>query len=696
LNSNKKNFNDKYINNKYGASRGALNNVIHDNFIDNLRQVELNDHEPQLQYDEKHHLISQNIMQDPEILKLKKQETRVKLTKNKLQLLKEIENLQYQSQVDGQEAIKNITPNNIINMLSIRNTLLRSVGLTARKKIMAESEIISEGLAQLISNHQVVAYDNTVKPKNQFMIFYKTTNRHPMLHSIRSILEDDLIAEHVRIKSEIFTTDQPQIDMCPASCIVSVPNRIICDVNSTRSMYAGLATNILIPQLEGADYDRTEIIQADVDKYNAENSSLINSHLTNANNNQHISNYIQVQTHPQTLQQYAPNAPNSTLYILTDVIYYLTNADLYESFINSRQGTIAIGALHIPTANDMEEHDICFEVDGVFYKEGTCRINPPDNSYDLKEVNIKRCEFTMKVNGNNHYYTSKIRFPELLSQDIYTIPQPANQNYAFILQVIRKDVIDMGATNYVSFEIRKLTNPSLNDVVSSAMYKNINKYDVLKLRWPNIINDPNRCHVITQYLAETEEEMRAITNRSYVKTFTETMKQKMKDVLFEPEYEVRRKNGEYRMYRRRTNRLIDSYKVITMKKQDVISLKPSIIKSKLMNTLAIKIKTGGTLDDAKINTLLLYLNREKPEYNMQQLGAVLMHGIIQAVDIKDRVNILKNTKAFENINSKDYEVLPDGYKDAYSRNQLWSYIVFKFKSLFELPEDAKLNQENFM
>jgi hypothetical protein len=192
--------------------------------------------------------------------------------------------------------------------------------------------------------------------------------------------------------------------------------------------------------------------------------------------------------------------PEDALILLTDIIYYLTPADLYQITDGMKDGTVIVGSAHIPKYIDDEVHNIQFDTN----VEGFYRLLPKQNE---EEDNYQR-KWVMKTFGNDHYYVSDLQFLKFLTPDDTKLIQLNNKKYDFILKCIATDAYDCGATYYTRFKIVKLTNPSkfeyLNDeIIKSAEFSFY--YDSLRY----LDNDELQAHEldkITNQLNKGEEE----------------------------------------------------------------------------------------------------------------------------------------------------------------------------------------------
>lgn len=354
---------------------------------------------------------------------------------------------------------------------------------------------------------------------------------------------------------------------------IKVPTRPLIDINSTRLVNNRIADTILTPQVDDADADRIRNIQDLQTSLN----NIMNAVIPKIDAQQPVidlAEELKIKTQRQTFQQFYQQINNfqpkfnnnwrDTLCLLTDVIYYLTNEDLYDAARNLNEGTVFMGLLHIPKYLDTDEHLIMFPTEKDKHIEGKVRIIPNKIKINQQYYAASECRMLMETDGNEHTYNHPVRFIELRTQKF--LPLKSNRVEDFLLKMIVTHRVDTGATYYTSFKIVKITNPSVTDYLSiehftedTAQYeyfqntvekvhsyaalvhennvKEINR--ILKITEPKITNS-----IYSKYIVNMEEKLK--TGRE---TYTQIKYENTKTAHIIPGsgkieyYVVKRKDG---------------------------------------------------------------------------------------------------------------------------------------------------------
>jgi len=277
--------------------------------------------------------------------------------------------------------------------------------------------------------------------------------------------------------------------------------RPLVDVGAgNRLIIAGLAHTSLQPVLDFGDYSRADIrkkLEYQVKQYNRSDIDIL----------------------PDTLQEYTERVypggyerPSDTIFNFTDSIYYISDDDLYWSFKDLDDGTVAVGTLHV---FDLKSDGILKVGEDIF---GHFTVNSEDQTV------------CMSVKGNAQSYNHKIRFPELLTKNVVELKSSQTLSTAldslghnFVLTVICEQTFNYGGTHYKRFKIIKTPK-------EKRCSKSILEGEVSTLRKvfaPVQVNE----QPLLSALITTKEIVEVKENDAYILGETTVMKQKDNKLL---------------------------------------------------------------------------------------------------------------------------------------------------------------------
>jgi hypothetical protein len=185
----------------------------------------------------------------------------------------------------------------------------------------------------------------------------------------------------------------------------------------------------------------------------------------------------------------------------------------------------------------------------------------------------------------------------------------------------------------------------------------------------------------SRLMYEIEEHPIMIPNPNYQEKFLEKLF-KRKDDIKTPRLVVKSSVANKYIIYKSNNSFFRSYtyKTTTINKDELVQC--SIEKS-LINRVCVKIAIAPKIDRDAINTFINYINRENDQLSLDQIYAVLVYCMNQALNLESKLMILKNIGLNTELNSlkaDEYKLLPDGFIDAYFKEQLWDFIKFKVKT----------------
>jgi hypothetical protein len=543
-------------------------------------------------------------------------------------------------------------------------------------------------------------------------------NKHIFSHHIRAISENYTLTEQLNFKkiryTETIEIPQPKIDDGYGNMIdqdpkeeeieylADVPTRPIIDVNSTRLINSNIVDTILIPNVDDADADRIRNVLDLQQEQNAEIDRLAAKVEDDAELIDKI-NDNKIRTSTYTFQQFFNNfgnfvprynnRPEDTLTVLTDVVYYLTNDDLYNATENLSDGTVIIGALHIPKYLDTQEHLIVYPVDGKQFVEGKMKIIPKQFRHDIKYYNQKEVEMLMEMDGNDHIYHHPLRFLELREQRFLPLKSTVNRNY--LLKVVVTHRVDTGATYYTSFKIVKISEPSLTD------YLNIEQFtDELAEtdRYQQVLNK------VKSYATQTNADLTAdlyrilkmdepkITNSQYasyivdIKNSTKTAK---KYVKLDPEYKTNtvvmpgNNNINYYIVKRRDGGFIDTRIIFKQSLQQIRdNIEITSVKNTLVNKINQRIVNADRIDAQFIRAMIGFVHREDTSLPIDVIVSLVTKCIFDMTTIESQITLLKEAgiTQFMNALKKDtVDIIPNSFWESVFNGKLMNFIQIKIR-----------------
>lgn len=570
--------------------------------------------------------------------------------------------------------------------------------------IMIQDERVAEIVKQMYPNLLFEKWrDYNKEDKIMYRRYPKTPNEHPVLHIVRDIEETMLLNDVVRFSDNICTYKDKDNDGKEYNVKVKIANREITDINSSRAVNKGYAKSVLTPIVEGTDHERRHATRSDIEEYNNNLINLEEERIKMKNDrNVTVDRYINAEAYDQTLQEYADtHMTEDNLIIMTDVIYYIPDRDLYTIFARSRDGVVSIGTLHIPKHEDFERHAITFQSTMGEEIEGFVEVKPnTDTSPESKNIEFRRSRFIMKTNGNDHYYQSGLRFMELNSNDAMIIPQPSNQNYNFVLKIVAIRKIDTNATNYVSFKIYKLTNPSIQDFYNKQYVDEFNKHEFIRIQYEALRNkqiaedEQHWQHTLSVSLGELQRYTKMVPNPYYVKTLTDRIKSLLVSQDHDEVKEVKKINNQYIIYRS-----TEGFFRSPMYNRIQLDNDCTKVSAQLVNRICVKITIAPKVDRTLINTLINYINNEDKNLSIDEIIALLVHCLSEVYNAESKltiVNQIASTKEINALKNSEYKILPRGFIDALFKQQLWQYIKFKVKTSVGMGVDMSNNQNQIL
>jgi hypothetical protein len=333
--------------------------------------------------------------------------------------------------------------------------------------------------------------------------------------------------------------------------------------------------------------------------------------------------------------------------------------------------------------------------------EGFVEVKPnTDTSPESKNIEFRRSRFIMKTNGNDHYYQSGLRFMELNSNDAMIIPQPSNQNYNFVLKIVAIRKIDTNATNYVSFKIYKLTNPSIQDFYNKQYVDEFNKHEFIRIQYEALRNkqiaedEQHWQHTLSVSLGELQRYTKMVPNPYYVKTLTDRIKSLLVSQDHDEVKEVKKINNQYIIYRS-----TEGFFRSPMYNRIQLDNDCTKVSAQLVNRICVKITIAPKVDRTLINTLINYINNEDKNLSIDEIIALLVHCLSEVYNAESKltiVNQIASTKEINALKNSEYKILPRGFIDALFKQQLWQYIKFKVKTSVGMGVDMSNNQNQIL
>jgi hypothetical protein len=399
------------------------------------------------------------------------------------------------------------------------------------------------------------------------------------------------------------------------------------------------------------------------------------------------------QPEPQYDAQYDIDNWHDILVNLTDVIYYLTDDDLYNVNDYLNDGTTMVGTLHVPKAITTEPQYIRYGE----YIEGTVNIyedTPKDEIVgEQAMMPLTHTVMAMKMNGNKNAYYHKIRFPELANVDSYLIPATQNRDYILKIHVLQR--IDAGATYYVRFAIDKHTIGQQPEnrmhlfipdgLIHTSQHGQHRKYKADVIRQYNDRRRGNIAEVAEAYNYEYNVPPQYNLTVDKIKTQC--------DIITKPEKRtvIDRHNKDYYAYYRKDGRF---FNFSVNFKMDVNFTRDFTIKKidpKLISRATVKLINMPKIDKANLVTVINFINKDAPELQINEavipLVAKLLEDLLSA---EKKLYILDKWKTTELINkfkTNDIKMKPESLWQAIKNKCACEYIEMKIKDILKINED---------
>jgi hypothetical protein len=368
---------------------------------------------------------------------------------------------------------------------------------------------------------------------------------------------------------------------------------------------------------------------------------------------------------------------HNVLINLTDVIYYLSNDDLYRiaDKINYR-GAIIVGTAHVPKYLDNDTHFVQF--DNII--EGEVTISPNTYNHNTTRYMIEDCAMVMKMKGNHYPYCHPLRYMKYLHANMKSdIILPLNTNPDFILKMVPVEKFDCGATYYIRFEIQKFPNPVpadylTGDILSSeahAYMREVNKYiqDNPDAR-PNTIARYARSileiNVSEQYTRECREpnndqyvndvlykiHYRANPLASFNVDNTKGKLQLNQTVITVPENYVIKKDGTYFF-----TKTVNNENKTTVYRMDAPDIKylvayDTAIPTELVNKIQSKFLLAETIDKSFIKEMIAFAQQQCPKLSITDKLIPMIAKIMQDILEEEKaISVLYKSNLTNLINS---------------------------------------------
>jgi hypothetical protein len=354
----------------------------------------------------------------------------------------------------------------------------------------------------------------------------------------------------------------------------------------------------------------------------------------------------------------ADNPQRPYLINLTDVIYYITNEQLYDITRNMLPGTVIVGTAHIPKYLDTSKHFIQFgtKIEGSVQLSSNA-MNAFENKYPLRNVTM-----TMKMDGNDTPYIHSLQYLEYLHLDMtadFIINSAANDN--FILKVVPIEKYDSGATVYMRFKIIKIANPTAEELIIDH-FNNQYTGSILdrfrrelnaehRLPLSAIIRDMKDTladlgYEYPRYVINTDGKITDIKLAKTLRTKAIPHERYIKEVFL--------KDGNY--YFTKTIRDMDKriHKIrIQIKNQaEQIAEITSAASPELINKLVNKITLMDHIDARNLKALITFINTQEPKYNIpNQVIPLLAEVISQTLSTETQLSSLLSSSLVNTLNS---------------------------------------------
>jgi len=525
------------------------------------------------------------------------------------------------------------------------------------------------------------------KYKNYTQIsLFKTANKHKFLGIGRRYTEQQNIVESTKVSTAQYKTQDEEITLF-------TPNRAVLDINAGRLIKSRVCDRVLVTRNEAADSDRIRGLNTTIEEEAKKDAELIKSLNLDGDQRKTLIDDLEVVQYEMNLQKYAEEKikEGSDLLInMTDIIYYINNKDLYNICKNMSDGTVMVGAFHIPKCYINSMQPIVTVANGKMYIEGSMKIRPKFSNTQQKELDYTQCKMQMKVEGNDHYYNHEIRFPQLLDEDVILIPNETENDY--VLKLIKTSSIDYGATEYIGFKIIKISNPELDDLLTTVLYNNTQEQLQVEQKWYNTVkinNDVKSKIKMINYIASLTEHKYKILNPMFKESKIEETLNPI-EVKTQKEYILYKPNGTF----------FSAYSTISITGDNF--KKPyakTSIKIETYNKVITKLILADKIDTQVLKSLISYIHKENPETKIDEIIYILVNMIDDVLSAEAKITILSkltSTEAINGMKKEEYKSLPENAFTALLKGQLLKYMRLKFNSLLgftdNLNEDKTKNK----
>jgi len=548
---------------------------------------------------------------------------------------------------------------------------------------------------KFVSYQEYNAYRRKQNPDFNDIMPERETNPHHISHYVRSIAENSNIIENVKYYTDKETTLQLKTD------------RKIIDINSTRILNAGLDPILILNRMDYTDDDRIikckSAIQRFQNKINEtiteDEALVIESQLNRFEYDKKFREEIwdeelqkivkekpeykdfatllrevkeqdnrdyTIQTQETSLQEAIQALPADDpqkpyLINLTDIIYYLTNEQLYQIARPLLPGTIMVGTAHVPKYLDTSKHFIQFgsKIEGTVQLSSNI-MNSSQPAYSFNNITM-----TMKMDGNDTPYIHGIKYLEYLHIDMssdFIINYAQNDN--FVLKIVPLEKYDCGATYYIRYKIIKIHNPKAEELIIEQFNSEYTG-SILKSFRKDLAEPPERRLPLAAIITEMKVTMsqlgydykNSVHNSDGKKTDIQLAKNNFNIKTLPCESYVKEvflKDGNY--YFTKTVSDMDKriHKIRIMvedQKQQIADIK-SAVSPELINKLVNKMTLMEKLDTKNLKALITYINTQEPKYNIpNQVIPLLAEVISQTLKTETHLNKLLNSSLVNTLNS---------------------------------------------
>lgn len=560
------------------------------------------------------------------------------------------------------------------------------------------------------------------------------TNPHHISHYIRSIAENRNIIENIKMVED---EHHP---------LGYKPSRPIIDINSTRILMGGIATEILMPDTCAADKERIRGVKSRIENFENKVNMLLHSTELDAvktmleeyqhnckyrarvpddngyyavekpeftnfeteyrnviTNNQRRNTY-RVESWEGTLQEYMTRnereQPVDPEYLinLTDVLYYIPVDDLYQIAHHLNDGVCMVGTVHVPKHLDTNKHFIQFS-DKI---EGYVQISPKKLDDNKATFKYSECKMFMKMNGNDDVYIHDINYLSFVKANLSACVIPCSTNNDFILKMVPVERYDCGATYYVRYKIIKISEPEAEDFITADYIDNeagsyYTKFKELLDRELPYFMILKETEDIRNMIMNTRGEKETIANMTFRTMKQETALPKNKRIITQAfPKEAFMVDGQYYFTKtvRDPNNDIYNLRIKVNDTTQYIATIKEAVSPTLINKLVNKIVMMKNVDDVSIRSLITFIQKENPELNIpNQVIPLLAEVLYQTLQTEKNISALLQSNLTKTLNSfKSGEYKLEKYQTPeYTQ---WARIKMYIRSIFyTVPKTYDVNAE---